>query len=365
MPAMPDSPAPARRRLVLAGSVVAVFALLCGFCALGAAGLGGFWWAKQPVDLILPGDPVTAIGPDPLTLPAPLVARKMGAPAPSEEPVLWTVSPPSLGSVAGDRFTPGTPGAGRLEACVEELCAGLDLNVLIADEIAIQPRKVEARLWTPTTLSATARWKGLDQALPITWSSSNEAVVTVDASGQATPVGAGTATIRAEGGGAFETMNVQVWPQPPDPCTLGGYADALGRVGERKETKACQPGSEDFCEWSATQSLTDGGRIDEGGGWEWEWTSLVISDSSPEEIWAIAQKCMNLPPEIAALPMPELLSGHQKGTRWVPVSGEDVQRAKVVFSRGSVEIALPSECYDDRAIKQDGRWWTLSVSAGC
>ena len=164
------------------------------------------------------------------------------------------------------------------------------------------------------------------------------------------------------------TLPVTVHPAPPDNCTLSNYADALGRTGKKDEHKVCQAEAPDFCEWDSKQALVGGGTVTEGGGWEWGWTTLELPGADAEEAWHLAQRCLELPPEVAALDLPALLRERRAVTKVVPLAGDwDYDpKATVEIKGGKVTIALPSACYSDRtfSVSRAGVV-TMSVSAGC
>jgi len=364
-PASPGS----RRALILAGSALGVTALICGGGGLLAAvGAGAWWYARQPTGLSFPVERLSLEGPSAVSPPSPLVIRHYGEPAPAEEPVTWTVMPSSLARFEVGRLVPSEPGEGTLQACTEEVCQTLPLTVALADELTVSPSSAELRLWGPLQLQATARLRGAESRPPLRWSVSDPSLAAVDEHGLVTPKAPGKAEIRVEGGGASATVPLAIYTQPPEGCTLSRYADTMGRVGERAEHRECEGGSADFCQWTSSQKLADGGRIDEGGGWEWGWSTLWLPTSDLDQAWAVAQRCLELPPEITALLMPDLLRSRVAGTQTVPLSGEwDTENptATIEHRLGHVSVELPSACSSSREISVEGRWVKLGFSEGC
>ena len=357
------------RAAIIAGSVIGIGVLVCGLGGLLAAALGGAWWyGKQPVQIHFAAAALEVERAAPLPVPSATMRRRYGDPEPLDVAALWTVEPATLGTVAAGVFTPRAPGEGLIRACDEGVCGELDLRVAMASAMAVEPARVVFRIWDPVTLKATPTWEGDPVTVPLTWTSSDPKVVTVDASGALKPISVGTADITVTGGGMAATSRVRVYGEPPTPCTLAAYADAIGRTGRKTESKQCQPEGSDFCEWTSSQSLADGGRIDEGGGWEWSWTTLWLPAGDADQIWRIASRCMDLPPEIAGLNMLELLADGRKGEMMVPLSGEWVTEraaATVQHERGAVHVELPVECYSNRLFGLDGQWMKIGVAEGC
>lgn len=354
---------------MVAGTLLGGTVLLCGGgAALLAAGAGAWWYAYQPTALDFPVQTWTLNDAAPTPVPAPRLIRRYGEPVAPTEPVVWTVQPPELGAIFAGSFTPAGRGSGSIRACVDDLCGDLPLQVELADTLTVSPAKAEIRVWKPRTLSVAASWSGEAVTVPLRFSSTKESVATVDQAGVVTPVGPGTTEIQVRGGGAANSVEVHVYPRPPEECTLSRYADVLGRKGTRTEQQDCLREAPDMCEWTSSQALVDGGRLDEGGGWEWGWTTLWLPSSDVEQVWEIARLCLDLPPELAALPVPELMSARPGGQRTVPLSGSwdaDPAEAVVSFKPGTVMMELPSVCSASRTIAREGAWLKLMVSEGC
>ncbi len=360
------------RNVIVAGSVIGVGALFCGGGGLLLALLGGGWYAWQPVGLSFEPASWSVEDASPRPLPALRLHRRVGEPEPVTEGALWTVEPPALGEIVGGRFTPEGRGSGKLRACVGEICEHMPLTIALADTLTVTPERAEARVWSPRPLAVIADWRGAADEVPLTISSADPAVATVDASGTVTPVAPGSTEIHVRGGGAAATVPYRVYPQPPAECTLTRYADVLGRKGIKSEQQACLETDPDMCEWNSTQPLVDGGRIDEGGGWEWGWTTLWLPATDIDQAWAVAQRCLELPPEIVALGIPEMARasvGRSSGaSRAVQLAGDwevEAPEAIVRAEGGVVTVALPSACSSTRVFALEGAWIKLGVSDGC
>lgn len=354
------------RTLLLAGATVGIGVAVCGLGSVVLAGAG--WYLYQPVSIDFETTAWKLEDSAPRPLPVPRLHRHIGEPEPAPAPITWTVDPPELGTTTGGQFNPSERGKGTLKACAEEICGTLPIELDLADAITVEPAKAEARVWTPRQLNAAAMWSREAVPVPLTYTSSDPKVVTVDASGLATPTGPGSANILIRGGGATATVPFRVYPQPPAHCTLASYADALGRKGTRSEQKECLPHSPDLCEWTATQQLVDRGRIDEGGGPQWRWTTLWLPATDLEQIWAAAQLCMELPPEVAALDIPALVTDSQGGTRSVQLAGEwaiEPANATVSYRPGTVTVDLPTTCGATREFTVEKYWIKLGVAGGC
>lgn len=368
---MSDQPPPAKSKktALIAGSIVGVGVLACGLGGvLLAAGGAAWWYFSQPQKLSFEPATWTVLDATSRPVPTPLLHRRMGQPAAPTTPITWTVEPAELGTADAGVFRPDKPGAGTITACTEGVCGTLAVTVQLADAIMLDPPSVELRVWGPKTLRPVATFLREEVTVPLTWRSSDPTVVTVDETGKVTPVGPGTAEIVVSGGGATVSAPFRVYPEPPAGCTLATYADTVGRKGNRTEDKRCQPDAPDFCEWSASQAIADAGRIDEGGGWEWGWTRLYLPANDLDQVWAVAQRCLELPPEIAALPVPTMLKERGTGTTTVPLAGAwdtSPAEAMVKLERGALTVELPSACYATREIAIEGTWIRLGISEGC
>lgn len=346
-------------------------ALLCGGGgALAAAGAAGWWYATQPDRIAVYGEGVTVIGGAPASLPMVMAHRRLGDAVPAIAPLTWTVEPASLARVEGEQLVAQEAGEGLLQACLGKLCDSTPLTVAMADTIVTTPEgEVAFRVWSPRTVTATPKWRGAPASVPLTWSVADARIATVTDAGLLTPVAAGRTELRIEGGDAVTTLSITIHPEPAEDCTLSTYADVVGRTGTKQDSRHCMEDAPDFCEWNARQDLIGGGAILEGGGWEWGWTTLELPDTPAEEGWELARRCMNLPPEVAALDLPALLRERRGVHTVIPLAGDwDVERAAATIDikDGSAQIELPSACYDNRtfAVHRAGKL-TLTTSSGC
>ncbi len=358
------------RTALFAGSAIGAIGVLCGGGGgLAAVAAVGWWYLTQPDGVVLDRESVTINGTSPASLPVAGVHRRLGDTVPAWMPLDWRVEPPALAAIEGDRLVPREPGSGEVRACFGQLCDSAALTVAMVDSISTTPTKsVGFRLWTPRAIEAAAQWKGEPVPVPILWSTADHAVATVSDKGVLTPVAPGSTELRIEAGGVVTTLTVTVHPEPPADCTLPKYADVLGRTGRRDEHKKCQSEAPDFCEWDSKQALVGGGTVIEGGGWEWGWATLELPGVDPGEAWNLARRCMELPPEVAAVDLPALLRERRAVTKVVPLAGDwdGEPQATIEVKGGKAQIALPSACYSDRTFSVDRAGVvTLGVSAGC
>jgi hypothetical protein len=195
-----------------------------GGAAMGAGSYTLAWRSSNPAAVAV--DPrtgtVRAAGPGA----AWIVATAGGA----RDSVRVTVTAPATAAAPPPRPTqPAAPTAARVEI------AGSDLEL----EIGAPPRALSA---------AVVDSNGRPVSRPVTWSSSNAQVASVDGSGRVTALGAGSARITATADGRSDQIGVTVAAAPPPPprpapvaaapalpsaadarTAVEGYVGALGR----------------------------------------------------------------------------------------------------------------------------------------
>ena len=162
-----------------------------------------------------PAPPVLAAGA--LSLVAtPKALNGVDAGDPADRTIVWSVVNPAGATPTARVSTNGTvtgayPGDADVTVSVDGVTSTVRLRVNAAS-IGIQSSG--SLLLVGTTMPLKADVLAADDAVlpnvPVTWSTSNPAVATVDANGVVTGVGQGLATITATGGGASGTTPVHV-----------------------------------------------------------------------------------------------------------------------------------------------------------
>jgi len=121
----------------------------------------------------------------------------------SKKSVNWTTSDKKVATVSGGKVTGKNSGTATITATANGISASCTVTV-IRDSIAISSEKETLYVGESKQLKSNAGKKDV-----VTWSSSNEAVATVE-NGKVTAVGAGKATVCVEREGATDTCEVTV-----------------------------------------------------------------------------------------------------------------------------------------------------------
>src|SRR6266513_1669900 len=143
-------------------------------------------------------------------------------------PVTWVSSNPSVATVNGSGLLAGvTQGSATITATSEGKNATAAITVMIVPVASVTVAPATASMSVGQTVQLTATPKdSAGSALtgrPVTWTSSNTSVATVNGSGLVTAVVAGTATITATSEGKSGTSAVTV--QAPAPVPSGSVPD--------------------------------------------------------------------------------------------------------------------------------------------
>jgi hypothetical protein len=230
-------------------------------------------------------------------------------------------------------------------ACLGEFCDSVELTVVMVDAVVTTPAtSLSFRVWTPRMVEAVAMWKGEPVSVPLRWSSADGKVVTVSDTGRLTPGAAGSTTVQVEASGVVTTLGVTVHPEPPADCTLKTYAEQLGSVGPKAEDIQCDPEDPDMCSGTSKQELVGGGSLEVSGGLDHSVVSLRLPGVELAEAWALAGRCLELPPEVAALDVPSLIQTKRPVTKNVQLSGpqDGDGMAMIEVKPRQVHIQLPS-----------------------
>ncbi|HKI94874.1 MAG TPA: Ig-like domain-containing protein [Gemmatimonadales bacterium] len=128
-------------------------------------------------------------------------------------PVAWATSDPAIATVATTGMVTGVaPGIATVTATIEGKTSTATITVLVpvaSLEIASAPALLD--IGQSAQLAATPRdASGNGLARPVTWTSSNPSVASVDASGFLRAVGEGSATISATARGVSESVTITV-----------------------------------------------------------------------------------------------------------------------------------------------------------
>lgn len=148
------------------------------------------------------------------TLQMTAVPRSGAGAALSGRTITWASSAPTVASVTADGLVTGVSGGtASVSATSEGQSASATITVLqVASVVIAGPTTVE--IGVPATATAEARsTSGAVLSAPLTWSSSNPNVVSVNGSGALTAVSAGTATISAVASGITGTLALTVVPR--------------------------------------------------------------------------------------------------------------------------------------------------------
>jgi uncharacterized protein YjdB len=148
-------------------------------------------------------------------------------------PVFWSTEDGAIASVSpGGVVTAGTPGRVRVAASVGGVAgtATVSVSPVQIASVVVVPQTLTVAPGATAQLRAAA-YDGSGQvvdSVTAVWGSSNQAIVTVDTSGVATGIAAGTATITAAISDRFGSATVVVPsspkppPPPPPPPGMGG-----------------------------------------------------------------------------------------------------------------------------------------------
>lgn len=147
--------------------------------------------------------------------------------------VAWTSTSSAIATIGSTGLATAV-GAGTttVRAALDGIIGSATLTVpsvptATVTSIAVTPASATLQMGSKQQLTATASYsdgKTQDVTTQVAWTSSSSAVGTIDASGQATAIGAGTTTIRASLGGATgtATLTVQVAPLAITTAALPG-----------------------------------------------------------------------------------------------------------------------------------------------
>jgi hypothetical protein len=170
--------------------------------------------APSPASIKLEGEPtVTVHALDAVALEKASVLDANGA-AIEGQTVTWTVTPDTIAKLEGDKVTPIANGEATLTAALGDLKAEYKLVVALPDSIAIAGYDAAAPFAVGETKQLTATVKAGEAAVEgqtIAWSTDHPEFVNVDAAtGLATAVAAGTATISATSGALTQSIQMTV-----------------------------------------------------------------------------------------------------------------------------------------------------------
>lgn len=130
----------------------------------------------------------------------------------------WTVTPATVAKLDKDKVTPVANGEATVEAKVGEVKGSYKFIVALPDKVEIagytagQPWPVGQAAALKASVKAG---KDVVEGQAVTWASNNEAVATVDATGNVMGVSAGKATITATSGALSSTVEVEIGAAAP------------------------------------------------------------------------------------------------------------------------------------------------------
>ena len=170
--------------------------------------------APTPASIKFDGEPVVTVHTlDAIATAGATVLDAEGKAIDPQPKLTWTASPNEAGKIEGDKVTPAANGDITVEAAVGEVKGSYKIHVALPDAITLSGYTVG----TPLGLAGKVELKpeikaGADviEGQTVEWSSSDEAIATVDTAGVVTGVAAGTATITAKSGALSATQEITV-----------------------------------------------------------------------------------------------------------------------------------------------------------
>jgi hypothetical protein len=213
----------------------------------------------------VPGAPAgITVTPDTVTLTSVQDTVRFGAavfdvhgnpvPAPS---IGWTSDPGSIASVDAQGLARAlAAGTSRIQAAVGGVTGSATLRVIPAPaSVAVTPGSVEINAGGTAQLTAEVRDRN-GTPIPgaaVQWSSSSEAIATVDATGRVTGVGPGTATVTATNGAFQGQASVTVRAVAIDCSEIRTFADGATLSGSlpsvRVTGNVTVTGATNICGW--------------------------------------------------------------------------------------------------------------------
>jgi hypothetical protein len=136
----------------------------------------------------------------------------------------WSVNPPAVAKLEGDKVTPVANGESTVEAAVGAVKGNYKFVVALPDKIEIAGYTAGTPWPAGQSAKLDAKVMAGDKVVEgqtVTWSSNNEAVATVAADGTVNGVADGTATITATSGALTASQDV----------TIGGAVAAVPADG--------------------------------------------------------------------------------------------------------------------------------------
>jgi hypothetical protein len=130
-----------------------------------------------------------------------------------------------------------SPGATRITVRAGRVSAAAEITVTEPPSVAtVRIAPAAAEMMVPETLQLTgwlrdANGRHIQGTRPVSWSSSDPSVLTVDGSGKVTAVGNGTATVTAISEGVASVTSITVSAQPPPPTFVDVRANGLTTCG--------------------------------------------------------------------------------------------------------------------------------------
>lgn len=176
--------------------------------------------APEPASIKFDGDAVVTVHTmDAVPANKATVMDKDGKALETQPTINWAVNPATVAKLDGNKVTPVANGEASVEATVGTVKGSYKFVVALPDKVEIAGYTAGSAWPVGGDTQLTAAVKAGDAAVDgatVTWSSNNETVATVDATGKAHGVAEGTATITATSGALVATVDV----------TIGGAAVA-------------------------------------------------------------------------------------------------------------------------------------------
>jgi hypothetical protein len=173
-----------------------------------------FACAPQPASMTLAGSEAVEVHTlDAVALPQVNLLDASGNPIAdtSKVTITWAVADAAVAKIEADKVVPLASGESDVTATAGALTASFKLKVSVPDELQLPTADTSWTVGQTRPVPAKVLAKGnAVEGLTVTWTSSNEAVATVDATGAVTGKTPGEATITAAHNELKATLNIVV-----------------------------------------------------------------------------------------------------------------------------------------------------------
>lgn len=150
---------------------------------------------------------------DPVPVSKAAVLDKDGNPLDPQPPIAWSVQPPAVANLNGTQIVPVGSGEAKVTASVGEINSTYAYIVALPDTIEVAGYSVGKSVAVGQTAVLTAVVKAGDAMIegqPVAWSSSDETVAVIDATGTVTGITPGKVRIKAASGPISAVVDIRV-----------------------------------------------------------------------------------------------------------------------------------------------------------